>query len=122
VQSPGQALRASTSCPYRGRRGRQRADKLGIAARTVTDLVDGLERQGLLERRPDPSDRRATLLELTPSAHTHFDGVRAIQRELSEEMLAPLDPNERRQLLDFLKRLREGTAAHGGSGSGYDCV
>jgi DNA-binding transcriptional ArsR family regulator len=36
------------------------AAQLGVAARTVTDLVDGLEKAGLLTRRPDPRDRRAT--------------------------------------------------------------
>ncbi len=34
------------------------ATQLGVAPRTVTDLVDGLEKEGLLTRRPDPTDRR----------------------------------------------------------------
>src|SRR5262249_250437 len=41
------------------------AEDLGIRARTVTTLVDALEREGLLARLPDPTDRRAILLELT---------------------------------------------------------
>jgi DNA-binding MarR family transcriptional regulator len=39
------------------------AEDLGITARTVTTLVDALEREGLLVRLPDPTDRRAILLE-----------------------------------------------------------
>jgi DNA-binding MarR family transcriptional regulator len=98
------------------------AAELGIAARTVTDLVDGLEREGLLVRRPDPTDRRATLLELSAVAQEHFESVRTTQQQMSEEILAPLDDAERRQLQDLLHRLRmgpigeaDGSALQGGA-------
>jgi DNA-binding MarR family transcriptional regulator len=98
------------------------AAELGIAARTVTDLVDGLEREGLLVRRPDPTDRRATLLELSAVAQEHFESVRTTQHQMSEEILAPLDDAERRQLQDLLQRLRmgpigeaDGSALQGGA-------
>jgi DNA-binding MarR family transcriptional regulator len=84
------------------------AAQLGVAARTVTDLVDGLEKEGLLMRRPDPRDRRATLIELSPSVCERWEQVRALQREISDEVLAPLDAAERRQLLALLQRLKEG--------------
>ena len=38
-----------------------------LAPRTVTELVDILERDGLVERRPDPADRRARQVHLTPA-------------------------------------------------------
>ncbi len=84
------------------------AAKLGIAARTVTDLVDGLEREGLLLRQVDPSDRRATLLLLTPVAHAHFAQMDELRHALSEEALAPLDADQRRQFLNLLDRLKQG--------------
>ncbi len=40
-------------------------ERLGVTGRNVTVLVDGLERDGLAARVPHPSDRRATLIELT---------------------------------------------------------
>ncbi len=83
------------------------ADDLGITARTVTTLVDALEREGLLARLPDPTDRRATLLELTEKAQTQFEQVRRLQMELGEELVAPLDPQQRRLLLDLLSRLNQ---------------
>src|SRR5262249_35939959 len=43
------------------------AARLGLSARTITALVDALEQEGLLARRPDPTDRRAILIELTAS-------------------------------------------------------
>src|SRR3954466_7618421 len=42
---------------------------LGVHRSAVVALVDDLERRGLAERRPDPSDRRAYTLYLTPSGH-----------------------------------------------------
>jgi DNA-binding MarR family transcriptional regulator len=84
------------------------AADLRVAARTVTDLVAGLEKEGLLTRRPDPADGRATLLELSPAARAHFARVGKLRAELSEEILAPLDGDERRQLMVLLRRLTEG--------------
>ncbi len=83
------------------------AEDLGITARTVTTLVDALERERLLARLPDPTDRRATLLELTDTARTQFEQVRSLQMELGEELVAPLDTQQRKLLLDLLSRLNK---------------
>jgi len=83
------------------------AEDLGITARTITTLVDALEREGLLARLPDPIDRRATLLALTEKARTQFEQVRSLQMELGEELIAPLDTQQRRLLLDLLSRLNQ---------------
>src|SRR6476620_3629342 len=42
------------------------AGRLGVDRTTMVDLVDSLERKELVERRPDPSDRRRTIVQLTP--------------------------------------------------------
>jgi DNA-binding MarR family transcriptional regulator len=84
------------------------AEDLGVTARTVTTLVDALEREGLLVRLPDPTDRRATLLALTERAHVQFEQVRRIQVNLGEALIAPLDQEQRRLLLDLLSRLNQG--------------
>ena len=83
------------------------AEDLGITARTVTTLVDALEREGLLARLPDPTDRRATLLEPTAQARTQFEQVRRLQMELGEGLVARLDTQQRRLLLDLLNRLNQ---------------
>jgi DNA-binding MarR family transcriptional regulator len=66
------------------------SDTLGVTPRTLTGLIDALESDGWVVRKPHPTDRRATLLELTPAAerscarieeafqafaHLLFDGV-----------------------------------------------
>ena len=52
------------------------ADLLGIDAPTVTRKVQQLERDGLVARHPDPDDRRATRIQLTPA------GRRTLERML----------------------------------------
>ena len=82
------------------------ADRLGLSARTITTAVDALEREGLLARVADPSDRRATLLELTPAGRGLFESADAYHRELSEAVMASLSPEDRRVLLGLLNRIR----------------
>src|SRR3989337_2175600 len=41
------------------------SDELGVTRRNVTALVDALEEEGLVRRRPHPTDRRATVIEMT---------------------------------------------------------
>jgi DNA-binding MarR family transcriptional regulator len=96
------------------------AERLGVAPRTVTDLVDGLERDGLLLRRADPADRRATLLDLTPLAQLEFDRVHGTSKTFLQEVFAPLQPAERRQLIRLLGKLRKGPVAQAASASAAD--
>src|SRR5207237_8685180 len=66
------------------------AAKLQVAARTVTDLVDGLERDGFLRRKPDPSDRRAFLLELTSQTHADFEKLSKVRKAFIDEVWSQL--------------------------------
>jgi DNA-binding MarR family transcriptional regulator len=87
------------------------AARLGLTARTITTLVDALERERLVARLPDPTDRRATLLELTATGRGYLGRVHAVQQELAEQFLAPLNAAERRQLEDLLRRLEAASEA-----------
>ncbi|HLR93190.1 MAG TPA: MarR family transcriptional regulator, partial [Jiangellaceae bacterium] len=58
------------------RMGKLAAD-LGVSARSVTGMVDALERQGLLVRQSDPQDRRATLLRLTEDSRARMSQLNA---------------------------------------------
>jgi DNA-binding MarR family transcriptional regulator len=82
------------------------AAQLDLTARTITTAVDALEGEGLLARRPAPGDRRAILVELTPAGRRHIEEWQAFQRQLSEEVVASLNPAERRQLIKLLERIR----------------
>lgn len=86
---------------------------LGVTARNVTTIVDGLEREGMLARRSDPTDRRAILIELTPKGEEHVAQVHAIQCEIAESFFMSLDAGDRRELMRLLATIREGLAARG---------
>jgi DNA-binding MarR family transcriptional regulator len=81
---------------------------LGVTPRTVTDLVDGLEREGFIVRRPDASDRRVTRLELTPEMQAVSQQVQPRFQQIGEEALSPLSQAERQHLLELLRRLNTG--------------
>lgn len=84
------------------------AAKLYVAPRTVTDLIDGLEHDGFINRVPDPKDRRASILELSESAKTDFDQIVEIRKSFVKEIFAPLSDDEKEQLITLLTKLQKG--------------
>jgi DNA-binding MarR family transcriptional regulator len=70
------------------------AERLAVVPRTVTDIVDGVEAAGFVVRRPDPDDRRATLVELAPEGRLLLDRLDALRRGSAEQVLGRLDPRD----------------------------
>jgi MarR family transcriptional regulator for hemolysin len=68
------------------------ADDLDIQPITLTRLVDRLCDSALIERRPDPTDRRAKRLYLTPAARPLLDRIATQVEELAGTVLAGVDP------------------------------
>ncbi|WP_454049374.1 MarR family winged helix-turn-helix transcriptional regulator [Cellulomonas sp. Marseille-Q8402] len=81
------------------------ATALDVVPRSVTSLVDDLERVALVERRPDPTDRRATLVALTDDGRAVLTEADRQRRRHAEELLGRLEPGERDDLLRLLHRL-----------------
>jgi DNA-binding MarR family transcriptional regulator len=83
---------------------RKLANKLKCEPSNVTGIVDRLESRGLVERRPDPSDRRVKLAATTEEGHRV---ARALREDLrfGREPLAGLTGDERRSLRDLLRRM-----------------
>src|SRR5260370_1293237 len=77
------------------------AKSLRLAPRSITQSIEGLERSGLVERRPDPDDQRCKLVLLTPKGHaTLTTGMEAGQRVL-RSIFGALEP-DRQADLDIL--------------------
>jgi DNA-binding MarR family transcriptional regulator len=81
------------------------AAKMDIKAITVTQFVDALEKENLLVRLPDPTDRRATLLQLTETAPAILKKAGEASKQVTEKMMEPLSNEMRIQLLDILSRI-----------------
>jgi DNA-binding MarR family transcriptional regulator len=80
------------------------SDRLRIAPRSATEVVDALEKRGLAERRPDQGDRRATLVEVTDDGGSVLDAIRGSE---AERVFSRLTPADRSQLARILRKLRE---------------
>ncbi|MEV8591623.1 MarR family transcriptional regulator [Streptomyces sp. NPDC052012] len=86
---------------------RKLAQRLKCEPSNVTGIVDRLEARGLVERRPDPADRRVKLAVATEEGRKV---VRSLQESLrfAREPLAGLSEPERIALRDALRRMLEG--------------
>jgi DNA-binding MarR family transcriptional regulator len=82
------------------------SDHLHIAARSATEVVDALEARDLVERRPDPGDRRATLVELTEHGTSVLSAIRAARGTEAERAFGRLSLGDRADLARILRKLR----------------
>jgi DNA-binding MarR family transcriptional regulator len=83
------------------------SDHLRIAARSTTEVVDALEERGLAKRRPDPDDRRATLVELTDRGRTVGQAIASARSSEAEEFFGALNASDRAALRRILRKLRD---------------
>ena len=84
------------------------SDYLHIAPRSATEVVDALESRGLVQRRPDPGDRRATLAELTGPGGEMLEAIRAAARGTEAgRVFGKLSAEDRVELARILRQLRE---------------
>ncbi len=81
------------------------AARARLAKQTMTTMVRLCERDGLVERRPDPGDRRGTLVRLTRKGRAVVDRALAAHVANEERLLRPLEPADRRALDRLLRRL-----------------
>ena len=83
------------------------SDRLHIAARSTTEVIDALESVHLVARRPDPDDRRATLVEVTEHGTGVLEAIRAARGTEAERAFGQLSPADRADLGRILNKLRE---------------
>ncbi|MCZ2822830.1 MULTISPECIES: MarR family winged helix-turn-helix transcriptional regulator [unclassified Modestobacter] len=105
--SPHQARALRVVCSRDGVRLSELAEALRIAPRSATEVADGLQERGLVERAADPADRRA--VRLTPT-----EAGRRVQREVddaraadSHELFARLSAADRAELERILRQLTD---------------
>lgn len=80
-------------------------DELGVTARSVTALVDALEGDALVRRVPHPTDRRATIIELTPAGQQAIEGRFEEHAERAAQLFDRLDRTDQQELLRLLRLL-----------------
>jgi DNA-binding MarR family transcriptional regulator len=85
------------------------AEALGVDAPYATLIVDTLEERGLVERHPDPADRRRKQVELTPAGKEAAGRMLGILRE-PPPGFAALSPSDLDQLENLVGRIVEGSS------------
>jgi DNA-binding MarR family transcriptional regulator len=68
-------------------------------------IIDGMEAEGLVSRRPDPDDRRARIIEPTAEGRKRWRAARAAIRRMEDDFLAELPPTRRSTMLTALRDL-----------------
>ncbi|AZO78592.1 MULTISPECIES: MarR family transcriptional regulator [unclassified Bosea (in: a-proteobacteria)] len=91
------------------------AGLLDIEQPTLVRLLDGLERNGMIERRAAPGDRRARRVFLTPVARAQAEDILAFLAELRADVLEGIDPGELEVALRVLTRMSENIVASRGT-------
>lgn len=81
------------------------ARHLRIAPRSATEVVDELERRGLVERTPDPADRRAVLVGLTAQGREVLHAWRTERRTEAERFFGAMPAEDRAELTRILRAL-----------------
>lgn len=81
------------------------AERLHIAPRSVTDVVDSLEQTGLIVRAPDPGDRRAVVLDTTHEGRRTLTDVLAARDRAVDGWIGRLTEHDRAELHRILTLL-----------------
>jgi DNA-binding MarR family transcriptional regulator len=81
------------------------AEALHIAPRSATEVADGLQERGLVERTPDPGDRRAVILRPTDEGRRIRAEIDTARSADSAELFARLPPTDRGELARILRTL-----------------
>ncbi|MFF7714219.1 MarR family transcriptional regulator [Streptomyces sp. NPDC007988] len=107
--TPAQARLLRVAAQYEGApRMADLAERLEVVPRAVTTLVDGLEAGGHVRRVPDRTSRRVVRVELTDLGRTTLRELRGARRAAAEDILAPLNAEQREALGGLLSALIDG--------------
>jgi DNA-binding MarR family transcriptional regulator len=79
----------------------------GMDRSDVVAAVSELVGRGLADRSPDPADGRRNIITITPAGTAHLRRLEDLLDDVQNELLAPLSPAERQQLIHLLTRVLE---------------
>jgi DNA-binding MarR family transcriptional regulator len=88
-------------------RMRDLSNALNVAPRTITGLVDALEEDGLVARSPHATDRRVTVLTITPEGQRLLVTAGRERSKVISELFGALSPQDRSELHRILHALRD---------------
>ncbi|MEU1374503.1 MarR family winged helix-turn-helix transcriptional regulator [Streptomyces triculaminicus] len=81
--------------------------RLAVDPKDMVGILNHLQDAGLVLRAPDPADRRKNAVAVTPDGEAVLRRCAALAETANDELLSPLAPKERQQLMALLTRLHE---------------
>ena len=96
------------------------AELTEVDAMTMVRILDRMEADGLLERRPDPADRRARCLYLTAKAKPLLQEIWRLSDATRAEVFAGIGKNERDVFISVLERLHDNLSRLEGKSSHHE--
>ncbi|MBE1602414.1 DNA-binding MarR family transcriptional regulator [Streptomyces stelliscabiei] len=81
------------------------SERTGVYRSDMVGVLNELAGRDLVERAPDPDDRRRNIITISPRGHRYLLRLDKILDDVHDELLAPLTPTERDQLVALLLRL-----------------
>ena len=90
-----------------GLRQKAIAEEIGVGPSSMSELIDKLENDGYVERRTDPSDKRATLVALTEKGKARAWEIEDGRNERLGAMFGGLTDEEKKELLRLLDKLMD---------------
>jgi len=87
------------------------AERSGVTRATITGLLDGLERDSLIERKPRPDDRRMLSVHLTEQGHSLLTQMLPDHFCRTTGLMAHLTASEKETLIQLLQKVQAGTPA-----------
>ena len=109
--TPGEARTLVRISTLEGSRQLDIAQRMGIEPMTLSTYLDRLQSLGFIERRPDPSDRRAKLIYTTAIAGELIASIRTEQVELMQHVTSGIGEPDIEVMRERLKRLRANLSA-----------
>ncbi len=89
--------------------------RMMVTGGNITGITDQLEREGLVERVPDPQDKRAFAVRLTAAGQAAFGAMARVHEGWVEELLGHVAPQDKERLIALLSAMKAGLDERGGA-------
>ncbi len=92
---------------FEGLSQKELADKIYVDGSTLVPVIDKMETKGLIERRPDPKDRRHNRLYLTERSESIVDSIIKIILQLRKKMYRGISQEQQEYLKIYLRKIAD---------------
>jgi len=97
---------------YPGLTQKEIADKVGIEGATLVPVIDKMEKEGLLKRKPDSKDRRVNRIYLTPKADSLWNSMMECVLRIRKVSTKDIPEDQLKTTLETLRKISKNLVMH----------